>query len=242
VLAANVVYLSNGSTMKAKSITWSESKQEYRIEDAQGTIIPVPRKQVERLEIDKPAEYDKAAQLVESKQYDAAIPVLDDLVTRYRMLVWDNQARELLAKAYLGKNDPKKAASAIDAIFETTPKEQATPEVRQLYWNALLMTQRNTVLRTDLDEAVAKGPRELAAVAMLVRGDLDKAEGKKEDALLNYLRVVILYEQFKAVQPEALFKAAQVLEELRDPRANAMRQRLASDYPDSKYARQASGK
>jgi hypothetical protein len=44
------------------------------------------------------------------------------------------------------------------------------------------------------------------------------------------------------VQPEALFKAAEILEEMRDPRADEMKKKLVQEYKDSEYAAKLSGK
>jgi hypothetical protein len=46
----------------------------------------------------------------------------------------------------------------------------------------------------------------------------------------------------KAAQPEALFKAAEVLDELRDPRADQLRKQLVGEYPTSEFAAKAKAK
>ncbi len=240
--AANKVILTNGREMVAKTIQWRESAQEYRVETPDGTVLPLPKAQVDRLEIDKPAEYDKAAQMIAAKQFDASIPVLDDLVARFKMLVWDNEARKLLAVAYMGKNDPKKAAGTLDEYFTLVPKAQVPADVQLIYWNALLAADRASSLKKDLDEVIATGPREMAAAAQIMRGNMNRQAGQKEAATLDYLRVVVLYENVKSVQPEALYKAAEMLEELRDARAETLRKKLVQEYKDSEWAAKLSGK
>ena len=97
--------------------------------------------------------------------------------------------------------------------------------------------QQFSTLKTELDTVIAGGNRDMAALAQLIRGDMYLAQGQKQDALYDYLRTVVLYEQVKEVQPEALFKAAQMLEELRDPRATDLRKKLVADFPASDYAK-----
>jgi hypothetical protein len=75
-----------------------------------------------------------------------------------------------------------------------------------------------------------------------MRGNMNRESGQKEVALLDYLRVVILFENIREVQPEALYKAAEILEELRDPRADELRKKLVQEYKDSDYAAKLSGK
>ena len=243
-VAANVVTLKNKSTVQAKpgGIEWRESAKEYRVLTPDGVTMPVPLAQVERVEVDKPAEFDKVVQMVGAKQYDAAIPILDDLIQKYRMLGWDVRARELLARAYLAKPDGKKLVATLRPLIEGDAKREVPPEVRVMYWKGLMLDKQVATLRTELEDAIATGSRELAALAQIQRGDLSRSEGKKEEALMDYLRTVILFEQVKAAQPEALSKAAELMDELRDARGEELRKKLVSGYPDSPEARKLSGK
>ena len=180
--------------------------------------------------------------MVTSKQFDAAVPILEGLITKYKMLVWDNRARELLAEAYLAKNDPKKAAAAMDDLFANITKAEAPPEVHRLYWRTLLAAGRTQALKKELDDVIATGTRDMAAVAQIMRGNMNREAGQKEAAMLDYLRTVILFEQIKAVQPEALYRAAEMLDEMRDPRAEGMKKKLVTEYRDSEWAAKLSGK
>jgi TolA-binding protein len=68
------------------------------------------------------------------------------------------------------------------------------------------------------------------------------AQNRLEDAVLDYLRTAILFKAQEDVQPEAVFKAAQTLEKLRDQRAKDFYKRVVQDYPGSAYAAQARAK
>ena len=233
-----MIVLKNGTTYSAKTIRWRESSQEYLVDTADGTTIPVAKSQMDSIRISKPDDFDKAAAMVKNEQYTNAIPLLEGIVTTYAMRNWDNEARKLLGEACLGSNDPKKAVSALEALFASDPKSKDDVSVRQLYWKGLLAAQRNANLRAELDDAIAKGSDQVAGAAQLTRGNLSRTEGKKEDALLDYWRVVILYSQVKELQPEAMLKSAEILTELREPRAQIMRNKLMSEYPNSKEAKQ----
>ena len=239
--AENVVYLKNGQTTKG-TVKWKESTGEYVVVDPEGTIVPIPKAQVDHLEIDKPADFDKAAQMVNAGQVDQGIPLLDAIVTEYKMRVWDNKAREVLALAYLRKNDPKKAVDVMDPLIASVPKAEIEPDTQLLYWRALLGANRAQTLKKELDDTIATGPKELAAAAQIMRGDMNRAQGLKEDALLDYFRTIVLFEAVKAAQPEALFKAAELLDELRDPRAGDVRKKLVGEYPNSEFANKAKAK
>jgi len=79
----------------------------------------------------------------------------------------------------------------------------------------------------------------LAARAQIRRGDVKMKRRQFEPAALDYLRTVALFKAEKDVQPEALYKAGLVLEELRHAKARHMFDRLIKEYPESAYARKA---
>ena len=188
---------------------------------------------------DKPAEIDKASQLVAAKQYDEAIKLLEDVALRYRFLDWDNQARILLPRIYTKKGDFSAAVSSYEKLFALSPKMKEDVEVQNGYRQALLDAKQYDKLETLVNSLIASGTRADAAKAFLMRGDIRALQGQGEQALLDYLRVVMLFESEKEVQPEALFKAFETLKALRDPRAADFSKKLVEEYPDSPYAQKA---
>ena len=241
IVRAEKLLKTDGTELKGIRIKWFETRQEYQIEGADGSMIPVAADQVEAVEVTQPAEFAKAAADFAAKRFDQAIPVLEDIATRYKRLQWDGRARELLAKAYFAKSEFKKAAQAMGDLMADTPKSQITDEQYGLYWKGLIGAQMTGVLKKSLADAIAGDSKTLASLAIVYRGDLNKAEGKREDAVLDYLRAVLMYEGATTVHPEALYKAAVLLDEMRDPRADELRKKLMSKYPDSPYARKMGG-
>jgi TolA-binding protein len=75
-----------------------------------------------------------------------------------------------------------------------------------------------------------------------VRGDIKLSQANLEGAALDYLRSAILFESEKETLPEALFKAADALEKLRDPRAKELYRRVASEFGGTPWAQKAAGK
>ena len=108
-----------------------------------------------------------------------------------------------------------------------------------IYWQALLKSNRSAKLNKLLEEAIKKGGREASASALILRGDMLLESKQPRDALKDgYLRVIVLYENVRTVQPEALYKAAKAFEALhQNPNAERMRSTLRSKYPNSEYAR-----
>lgn len=241
VNAADSIRKSDGSVVTGLKIKWFPSRQEYQVEGADGTMVSVPGNEVESLQIAKPAEFDKAAQAFAAKQYAVAIPILEDIISRYKRLQWDGQASEMLARAYLATADFKKAVQVMSGVMEGAGKDLATDAQYGVYWEALAGARMNAVLKQSLSTAILGDSRPLAALALVKRGDMNKEEGKRDDAALDYLRSILMYEDIAASQPEALYKAAVLFDEMRDPRAEDLKKRLRARYPDSPYARKLGG-
>lgn len=191
---------------------------------------------------DKPPEIDKAAQLAEAKQYDEAIKLLEDVAVRYRFLDWDVKARVSLPKVYLLKGDAAGAVTAYDRLFTAAPKTKEDAEVQWSYRQALLGAKQYDRLELVLKEVIAKGARSDAARAQIMRGDIKASQNQIEAAALDYMRTVILFGSERAVQPEALMKAAESFEKLRDARAKELYKKIVDDFPTSPQAAAARGK
>lgn len=222
----------DGTDIRAKS------DGEIILTTVQGTRSFYPG-QYAKAVADKPAEIDKAAALAESKQFDEAVKLLEDVILRYRFLDWDNQARAMLPKIYMKKGDYLSAISAYDKLFAGSPKSKEDPELQWGYRQTLLDAKQYDKLEQQLGSVISSGVRTDAARAQIMRGDAKMAQAQVEAAALDYLRTVVLYASEQAVQPEALYKAADALEKLRDARAKDMFRKLVDEYPASPEAAKA---
>ena len=219
----------DGSDIRAKS------DGEIILTTVQGTRSFYPG-QYAKAVADKPAEIDKAAQLMEAKQYDEAVKLLEDVIVRYRFLDWDNQARALLPKLYAKKGDFAGAIGAYEKLFAASPKSKEDADAQWGFRDMLLQAKQYDKLEQQLASVIATGARADAAKAQIIRGDAKMAQNQIEAAAMDYLRTVILYANEKAVQPEALLKAGDALEKLRDARSKEMFKKLVAEYPASPEA------
>lgn len=231
---ADTLYPKEGAPVRG-TIRWKRSAQEYVV-DQEGTQMTFARARVDRVEVAKPQDFDAAAKLVADGQVEQAIPMLDKIVSEFEMMQWDAKARDLLGQAYIRKKDFGKAVLSYDELFKTGVPLEKPLEVRKRYWEALTGAQRYDTLQTELDKVIATGTREESAAAQVARGNMNKAKGNVFEALMDYLRTVVLYDQVKEVQPEALYRAAQCMDELRDARSAELKKKLSADYPRSVWA------
>ena len=193
---------------------------------------------------DEPAEYKQALAAEKAKQYDQAVKLLNGIVANLRGLTWDVEASKALGRVLVAKGDATAAVAAYDKLFVLSPEEKKNPDTQWAYRGALLAAKQYAGLARQLDAVAASGSRPDAAKAQIMRGDIRLAQNDVEGAAMDYLRTAILFADVKdpAIQGEACFKAAQTLEQMRDPRAKELYGKVAREYASSPYAAQARGK
>ncbi len=213
---------------------WQPAQKQYLVDVKVGSgtsQMPVPAADVAEIRVATPPRLREAIQ-----QKNTAI--LESIMRDYVMLQYDEVAGRALARIYLDQNRAADALRVCKAVLNTNPNAIRS-DLAPYYWKALLANGQGADLAPVLDEAIRTGAPSIAAGALIVRGDLLRAEGKRREALADgYLRVVTLYRQQRDLQPEALLKAAQTFEELQQTTyADKMRQELLTRYPDSEEAR-----
>lgn len=239
-VSAAYVELANGARVDGSDIR-ARSDGTIILTTPQGQVT-YQRGQYTKAVADKPADFDRARQLAGQKNYDEAIKLLQGIIQTYRFLDWDNSARVLLAQVQGAKGDAAGAVAAFDDLFRSAPESRKDPNILWAYLGALLDAKLYDKLTPQLDELVAKGARADAAKAQILRGDIKMAQGQIEAAVMDYLRSATLFETERASQPEALFKAAEGLEKLRDPRAKELYRKVAQEHAGTPFAQRAQGK
>jgi hypothetical protein len=236
VEAPGTVLTKDGRSLKGV-VRWISSSKEYMISSGAASMT-IPFSQVDTVVVDKPAELEAAARQIQAGQAAAAVPVLERLGEAYANMEWDQEAATVLARELAKLNQPAKAADTCRKVIAMNPSAGISGSLSSLYWDALLACNREAELKTALNLAVTKGTREVAAIAQVKRGDMEKKAGRLNLALVDgYLRTVLLFQDIKGIQPEALFKTMKCFEELgRAESAERMRKRLIEGYPDSTWA------
>ncbi len=212
---------------KRGDITWQRSDKKYILAYKKGkTVVNAEYKfdEVERIEIDKPQNFDKLVEMVSRGQGAAAITPLTAIVKEYRMLQWDTAAGRWLVEAYLAANNPKKAYDTAREIIEadTTKTAAWKGELAPVYWQVLLKTGKMTQLENALNKAATSGDRAASASALVTRGDVilstkgDTPDAYRQALTDAYLRVALMYldEPCREARALAMQKAAQCFDKL----------------------------
>lgn len=185
---------------------------------------------------DKPKELGLVEAMVKRGELSGAAEILRQVKTKYLFLGWDIQAARMLARVELAQENFMAAAAEYEALFAVRPQLKTVPAERSNYMQALLGSGRLKEVSVMADEDIASGPREAAARAQVVRGDLKAASKQYEEALLDYLRTALLFREQTAVLPEATYKTAVALKKMNDPRAAEYFQKVTKEFPDSEFA------
>ena len=240
VATAAYVEMADGSRREGSDIR-ARNDGTITLTTPQGQIS-FPRGQYTKAVADKPADFDRARQLAAQKNYDEAIKLLDVIIHNYRYLEWDNNARIVRAQVQVAKGDASGAVETYEQLFRNAPEFKKDSTIMMPYYNLLIEAKQFEKLSPLLDEMISKGARPDAARAQILRGDIKMNQANVEGAILDYLRSAILFESERASVPEALFKAAEGLEKMRDPRAKALYNRVATEFAGTPWAQKSVGK
>jgi len=238
--SAATVILPNGSRVDGTAIRASRTGDIILTTSAGQQTFP--RGQYAKAIADKPPAFDQARTLAGQGKHDEAIAVLEKIATEYRFLDWDNNSYVAIAQIQASRGNHTEAVEVYERLIRQAPELKDDAAIQANYRSALLSAKMFDKLLPSLDQAISKGSRSDAAKAQIMRGDIRLAQGQVEAAVMDYLRTAILFESEKAIQPEALFKAGQGLEQLRDSRAKEMYRKLVQNYPSSSYAQDARSK
>ena len=224
-----------GSDIRAKS------NGDIILTTSRGTTT-IAKGQYKKAVADKPASLDQAVTAIRDKAYDKAEKLLKDILKQYRYLDWDNKAMTLLARLYRQQGQYAEAADTYEKLFASSDEAKANSELQWEYRETLFEGKQYDKLEPILNRLVKNGPREDAAKAQIMRGDIELEKGQAESALIDYMRTVVLFKNEADLQPEALYKAAGAMEAMRDKRAQVYYEKIITDYPSSPYADKAKEK
>jgi len=222
----------------AGMLKWRALDRVYEIKSGQ-TTTTWPLEKVNSVQIrTPPPALEGLSKLVKDGAGGSAIPGLLQIVASYEMLNYDLEAARWLAVAYTKGNKAAEAIRVCEQVSQYRPKSALPADFLRAYWQALLMDRQYTKLEQELADVAAEGGREAAAVAQNTRGDMKMEKKGYRDALVDgYLRTVVLFQDIKSAQPEALFKAAQCFDQLGQATyAERMRKRLLSEFPQDPNA------
>ena len=165
-------------------------------------------------------EFDKFRKVQGSYWIPAALVRIQALAESNRM----NEARQLVDQLKDASDDP-------DVVFEG----------RLAIVDGQIKFKQFDEAEKTLEELLPQVKGSAAARMWLLRGDIDYARGKYDDALMSYLRIPTIYPTVVELQPRAYMGAIRIYQKLPDS-AESLRmtcEELIEAYPKSPEAQDA---
>jgi tetratricopeptide (TPR) repeat protein len=200
----------------------------------------------------EPPEQTLANQSYLKGEYPKALALYETVNSKYGLLGWEAASLEGISKCQLQLGNLDAAIANYSRLLEEYP---AYPESRTIKFSLAQACEVKGKLSWAVDlygQIAVEGDDEASALSYRNIGNIHYARKKYNDALLNYLRVAILYPNLpNAAVPESTFKAADCFEKLaaeeKSPEvATRLRERakkyfaeVITRFPQSEYARQA---
>jgi len=188
--------------------------------------------------VPKPRSVSKAYSKLKSKKYAEAIKAFKKAYKQYRYLGWNVYCIYYTAKAYDKLGKKTEAIAEINKI--TAPPQDKTKLSR--YMEAKKLLAELYIAESKFDKAylvlkeLGKAPSPaIAAFANNKQGDILAKQGKQKDAVLMYLRTVLLFDKTnKKERPEALIKTIKLLKTRKDNKYIDFEKILKAEYPRTK--------
>jgi len=213
------ILLANGKQMAVKSMkVYNGTGIEFV--DANDRTIRWNADQFKAAYVPEPDQVAALEKLLEAKEYDKVIQFAGQTFSQYSILGWGDKIAYLEGTAYLEKKEPEKAAAAFakGLPFPGSYRDNLA-RGRVL---AMIAQGKVEEVRNDLDSMVRSSRKADAAMAFNARGQILANEGKSKEAVLEYLKTLLLFEaDAKDVEPyrdEARKQVVALMRKMGDPK------------------------
>ncbi len=171
--------------------------------------------------VSKPKEVAALEQLFADKKYDQVISQADAVFEKYKFLGWSNVIASLHADALLAGNKISEAKRVLVAANRLAGEQRELLEASmvKIYIADKDFDKADSVLKRQMVSA----DEVKAAQAFCLFGEMAEAKGDKKQAVLEYLKVLMLFENNKKVddiRSLAKSRATKLMRELNDPRVD----------------------
>ena len=168
--------------------------------------------------VPKPREVAALEKLFEEKNYDELQKNAQAVFDKYKFLGWNNVVAALQAESYLAQdkvNDARRSIAAAHRI-QGAFRDKLNGAIVKLYIADKEFDKAEAILNRQLRDA----DEQLAAQAFCLLGEMAEAQDDKKQAVLEYLKVLMLFEGKESAELRSLAKsrALKLMRDMKDPR------------------------
>ncbi len=213
------VVKADGSQQKAIDIKVKNANGDLNVLVKQGQQPILFSKNMYRYAVvPKPPQVEQLGAALLADRYDDVINASKSLYEAYKFLGWGDYIASCQAQAYLGKNNLDEANKAL-ALAKRTPGPNRD-DLIETEIKCLIKAQKYDKTEELLKNLMMSKDDNIAAKAFNMRGEALLAQGQKKQAVLEYLKTLLLFDK-KKVQAERAYakkQAVAIMKELKDPR------------------------
>lgn len=224
--AAKDVYVidSNGTKIEGRALK-ADDRGNLTLQIAQGAQRTFKRGSYRYAHVPRPTDVARLEQALRQERYDIIKKMAPKIFDEYKYLGWAGRIAYIEAQAHLQDENYQRALNvAQEAAPFAGPQSEMVNRVKA---EALLGLGRNDQA-ADILEGLRKSDDDAtAAFAFYAQGQLAEEEGRKREAILEYLKTVLLFEPGSLdsqVRQRAKQQVVDLLKEMNDPRYKTFQQ------------------
>ncbi|NMA43655.1 MAG: hypothetical protein GX946_09780 [Oligosphaeraceae bacterium] len=170
--------------------------------------------------VPKPAEVTTLEKLFQENKYEELLKNAQAVFDKYKFLGWNNVIAALQAESYLAAGNTNEARRCIAAAhrIQGEYRDKLNGAIVKLYIADKEYDKAEAILNRQLRVA----DEQLAAQAFCLMGEMAEAKDDKKQAVLEYLKVLMLFEGKECADMRSLAKskALRLMREMKDPRVD----------------------
>lgn len=210
----------DGSRQKAVAIQVANQQGDLMINvDGRGAVN-IKRGTYRYAMIPKPQEVQQLEQLFDEEKYQDVVKNAPAVFEAYKFLGWGDVIGGLEAESQLAL---KKTDDARKVLAKAVPFVAERPDAL-MRANLLIMLENKEYDKIDaeLNKLVLSKEDAYAAFAFNMRGQIYALQGQKKQAVLEYLKTMLLFDgrKLRKERAEAKKQAVAIMKELNDPRVS----------------------
>lgn len=212
------VYKTDGTRQKGEKIEVTSEQGDITLHVDSRLKLPFKRNEYRYVVTPRPRELDQLDQLMAQEKYQEVIKTMPALFAAYRFLGWGDYLIGVECEARLAL----KQVSEAKRVFSQA-QAYAGANTDMLYRaQLLLLIEDKQFDKADeiLNRMITSKQDKDAAFAFNMRGQVQLARGQKKQAVLEYLKTILVFDAKKVPKEreEAKRQAVAIMKELKDPR------------------------
>ncbi|MDT8391942.1 MAG: hypothetical protein RRC34_15690 [Lentisphaeria bacterium] len=221
VAQTTYVVMSSGAKRACSDID-ADANGDLQVSTGGTTKLTIKRGQYQYVVTPKPDSVTALERAFAANDHKRVAANAPGMFEKYKYLGWGGYIAAIQASSKLATGDTAGALRVVQGADSTTVAGLHSDAVNKAKISALIALDRGDEAAPALEKLKASKDSDLAAFAFLADGRLLEKQGRADEAILAYLKTVLLFKDGVAdtEKQQARQRVAALLEAKGDPRAN----------------------